>query len=67
MNYPACPATPSTRWPGASSAGFGAMLSFELKDGSQAAVERLLLAPALVHPGREPGRAWRAWWPTRPA
>ena len=43
VNYPGLPAHPQHELARRQQKGFGAMLSFELKDGSQAAVERLLL------------------------
>ena len=43
VNYPGLPGHPQHGLARRQQKGFGAMLSFELKDGSQAAVERLLL------------------------
>lgn len=44
VNYPGLPDHPQHTLAQRQQRGFGAMLSFELKDGSQAAVERVLLA-----------------------
>lgn len=44
VNYPGLPAHPQHALAKAQQKGFGAMLSFELKDGTQAAVNRVLLA-----------------------
>jgi len=44
VNYPGLPGHPQHELARRQQHGFGAMLSFELKDGSRAAVERLLLA-----------------------
>ena len=44
VNYPGLPTHPQHALALSPQKGFGAMLSFELKDGSRAAVEKVLLA-----------------------